>query len=424
MQPPQPLHAAPWFWKAVLLLLAAVRVSGAEIPQPAVDATALRGKVLCGYQGWFRCPGDAANMGWVHWSRDGKKITPETLSFEMWPDLREFTPGERFAVPGFTYPDGKPAELFSSDNARTVLRHFEWMRDHGIDGVWLQHFAVDLPGGPAEKRYTSRMRTLDHVRSACQQTGRVWALTYDLSGLSPERIYDTVSKDWLKMIAGGITNGPRYLHQDGKPVVEVFGFYHGDKPNSLSIETANQLIDFFEGTGAYLVGGGEWYWRRNPDADWQKVLSRLNAWKPWNIGNVSKDKEGVVHAATGYWADDKKECEKRGQLWLPVVYPGFSWDNLQRKPAGTTIIPRRKGSFLWEQFHALSKLGADSVMVAMFDEVDEGTAIFKVMDQPPAEGQFVGLEGMPSDWYLRLVGEATRRLREKRDIPLEVPNSP
>lgn len=35
-----------------------------------VDATSLRGKVMCGYQGWFRCPGDAADMGWIHWSHD------------------------------------------------------------------------------------------------------------------------------------------------------------------------------------------------------------------------------------------------------------------------------------------------------------------------------------------------------------------
>lgn len=30
------------------------------------DPTTMRGKVMCGYQGWFRCPGDAANMGWIH----------------------------------------------------------------------------------------------------------------------------------------------------------------------------------------------------------------------------------------------------------------------------------------------------------------------------------------------------------------------
>ena len=64
----------------------------------------------------------------------------------------------------FTHPDGSPAHLFSSDNAATVLRHFRWMRDYGIDGAWLQHFVVDLPGGPQQDRYPSRLRVLRHVR--------------------------------------------------------------------------------------------------------------------------------------------------------------------------------------------------------------------------------------------------------------------
>ena len=106
-------------------------------------------------------------------------------------------------------------------------------------------------------------------------------------------------------------------------------------------------------------------------------------------------------------------------LWIPVVYPGFSWDNLQRQPPGTSLIARRGGQFLWEQFHALSRLGADTVYVAMFDEVDEGTAIFKVTSSPPTQGHFVGYDGLPSDWYLRLVGEAAQRLRDKQPISAE-----
>ena len=111
-------------------------------------------------------------------------------------------------------------------------------------------------------------------------------------------------------------------------------------------------------------------------------------------------------------------------LWLPVVYPGFGWDNLKQLPAGASSIPRRGGKFLWEQFHALSRLGADSACVAMFDEVDEGTAIFKVTNAPPKQGRFVTYAPMPSDWYLRLVGEGTRMLREKRPIPPEIPIQP
>jgi hypothetical protein len=196
----------------------------------------------------------------------------------------------------------------------------------------------------------------------------------------------------------------------------------------MTARVANQLIDFFKAPGpsyrAYLVGGGDWNWRRNPDAEWQAFLGRFDAYSPWNVGNVSKDSQGILHASTGYWAEDKRECEKHGMLWLPVVYPGFSWDNLQTLSPGASLIPRRGGQFLWEQFHALSKLGADSVCVAMFDEVDEGTAIFKVTNTPPTQGHFVTYDTMPSDWYLRLVGKGTRMLRDKRAIPAGIPIQP
>jgi hypothetical protein len=108
-------------------------------------------------------------------------------------------------------------------------------------------------------------------------------------------------------------------------------------------------------------------------------------------------------------------------LWLPVVYPGFSWDNLQKLPPGASLIPRQGGKFLWEQFHALAGLHVDTVCVAMFDEVDEGTAIFKVTSAPPGQGHFVTYDGLPSDWYLRLVGEATKRLHQGREVPGSIP---
>ena len=79
---------------------------------------------------------------------------------------------------------------------------------------------------------------------------------------------------------------------------------------------------------------------------------------------------------------------------------------------------------MWEQFHELSKLGVDTVYVAMFDEVDEGTAIFKVTSSPPTQAHFVGYEGLPRDWYLRLVGEGARMLRAKISIPAEIPIAP
>jgi hypothetical protein len=59
----------------------------------------------------------------------------------------------------------------------------------------------------------------------------------------------------------------------------------------------------------------------------------------------------------------------------------------------------------------------------MFDEVDEGTAIFKVTSAPPKEAHFVGYDGQPSDWYLRLVGEGARMLRGERPLTDQMPGA-
>lgn len=411
----------------MMLLTTAVLPRCCAAAGDVVDATSLRGKSLCGYQGWFRCPGDAAGMGWIHWSRRSDRIDPATLTFEMWPDMSELAADERYPAPGFSYPDGRPAELFSSDHAATVLRHFEWMRDYGIDGAWLQHFAVDLPGGPSQGRYPSRRRVLEHVRAAARKTGRAWALSFDIAGMPGEGIYETLTSEWKNLVDQEVMRDARYLHQDGKPVVQVWGFYHGNVQTRMTAEIANKLVDFFKSRGpyaAYLVGGGDWNWRKVADQKWQAALGRLDAYAPWNVGNYRTDAAGIKHASTGSWAEERAECARRGVFWLPVVYPGFGWDNLQRKAAGTTAIPRAGGRFYWEQFHALAKLGVDSAYVAMFDEVDEGTAIFKVTSSPPREAHFVGYEGLPSDWYLRLTGEGTRMLRGERPLAGEIPIKP
>lgn len=54
----------------------------------------------------------------------------------------------------------------------------------------------------------------------------------------------------------------------------------------------------------------------------------------------------------------------------------------------------------------------------MFDEVNEGTAIFKIAREVPVPAYrqvIVPLEdGVPSDRYLTICGEAARRLKEQK----------
>ena len=65
----------------------------------------------------------------------------ETLSIDLYPDLRELDPDERCEIPGMTIA-GKPAYLFSSRNQKTVSRHFpnctcvaEWLSERSPKSI-------------------------------------------------------------------------------------------------------------------------------------------------------------------------------------------------------------------------------------------------------------------------------------------------
>ena len=49
-------------------VLATCFLTGEERIDYTQQIDPLHGEIMCGYQGWFRCPGDPANMGWIHWS--------------------------------------------------------------------------------------------------------------------------------------------------------------------------------------------------------------------------------------------------------------------------------------------------------------------------------------------------------------------
>lgn len=383
---------------------------------PAVDATTLRWKVLCGYQGWFRCPGDPAGEGWRHWSRNAARIAPDTLTVEMWPDTSEYAADELYPAPGFSHPDGTPARLFSSAHPRTVDRHFDWMRQYGIDGAFVQRFLVDV-GRP------SADRVLSHVRAAAAKAGRVYAVCYDLSGTPRGKLPDLLTTDWKRLVdVERVTADPGYLHHDGRPVVFVWGFYS----DRFGPDLAHRLIDAFKAGDRYaatLVGGCQWGWRAEPDAGWARAFRRFDVISPWNVGHTTRE-GGRKHAATGTWAADLAEAKRAGMAYLPVIYPGFGWANLKGKAAVRDTIPRLGGEFFWRQFVAAAKVGAEMAYVAMFDEVDEGTAIFKVSNAPPTQAAFATYDGLPADWYLRLAAEGAKVIRGDRPAEPTLPIKP
>jgi hypothetical protein len=378
-----------------------------------VDTTTLHKKVLCGYQGWFRCPGDGTNL-WIHWSRDSSQITSNTLTVDMWPDMTEYSAAERYNAGTFTYPDGSQAQLFSSQNQQTVDRHFDWMLQYGIDGVFVQRFVTDIAGRPW------MTNVLNYARAAANRTGRAFALTYDMTSAPTNTLVSVLTNDWNWLVnTVHLTDDPRYLHHNGKPVLMLWGFYD----NRFKTNLAHQIIDAFK-TNTTIVGGCDWQWRTVSTPGWSNVFRRFDAILPWNTGNYTTINSNRF-ATTSYWPADIAAATNAGMLYMPDIWPGFGWANLSKSPPpGNAFIPRLGGAVFWNQFYAAATNGLDLAYIGMFDEVDESTAIFKVSNTPPTQGYFATYEGYPSDWYLRLAAEGTKMLAGERPITPTIPISP
>jgi len=132
----------------------------------------------------------------------------------------------------------------------------------------------------------------------------------------------------------------------------------------------------------------------------------------------------VVDFAKKVMAPDIAWCREKKKEYLPVVFPGFSWHNMKPE-AKLDQIPRLGGRFLWTQYVEAKKAGATMVYQAMFDEVDEGTAIYKCTNTPPVgESTFLTYEGLPNDHYLWLVGQAAKMVAGKMPLTETMPKRP
>ncbi|MGB7345872.1 MAG: glycoside hydrolase family 71/99-like protein [Pirellulaceae bacterium] len=382
-----------------------------QSPAQVVDRTSLNEKVMCGYQGWFNCPGDDADLGWTHWAKNSRKpFAMGNVTVDLWPDMSQYDADERFAT-GFQNADGTAAEVFSSANRKTVIRHFKWMQDYAIDGAFVQRFANGLKN-PQDLKHKNNV--LAAAREGSNLHGRTFAVMYDLSGIRSGGL-DTVQQDWLSLQKESpVASDDAYLHHDGQPVVAIWGIGFNDG-RQYSLAQCLQLVNWFKAQGCTVMVGVPSFWRdRQRDALddplLHQILKRADIVSPWSVGRYQTPKQARQHAQQ-VWAADRKWCEQFELDFLPVVFPGFSWHNM--KGDKLDAVPRLKGEFLWSQIVGAKRAGCNMIYVAMFDEVDEATAIFKCTNNPPVgDGvSFLDYEGLPSDYYLRLVGHAGRLLR-------------
>lgn len=383
--------------------------------------------VMAGYQGWHAADGDDSNRGWYHYQKNGCGFFPGCTNVDLWPDMSEY---EIRYKTEFNYPDSSSAYVYSPFDESTVDLHFKWMKEYGLDGVHMQRFVGEIKNtNPSGKRHFNKV--LENALTAARKYDRAISVMYDLSGSSPSDVA-YLETDWNELVEKfslfDSHVNPTYLRHNGKPLVSIWGVGFNDH-RAYSIEDVDRLVDKLQATNEVsIMLGVPYYWRtlgRDTENDplLLELVKKVDIIMPWAVGryNMNTYDPNTV-------AEDVKWCEANGLDYVPLVFPGFSWANMHNDPDLYNAIPRVGGDFLWKQVAWAKNAGAQSLYVAMFDEIDEGTAIYKVNreDHVPLNGdsglKFVGIEShLETDYYLWLTGQAANWFHDETGYGITKP---
>jgi hypothetical protein len=418
-----------------------VKGNNADAVGDVVTSSTLTNKILVGYQGWFTYPGDGAPINkWKHWFGTEGVPAVNNLTVDMYPSMDEYDPADLTDASPLTMKDGTKAKFYSSAKPGVVLRHFEWMRDYGISGAFHMRFLTNLDL-PANKMWKTMV--LRNVRDAAESTGRVFAVSYNLAGCDNQAL-DLIKSDWMDLVDNErIVSSGRYLKHNGLPVLRIYGI--GFKEVNIDdTKKMLDLIDWFQNKAdakyrVFLIGGVPARWRDSimdarPGKDWQKIYKALNGIHPWHVGRWTTTKLGQIYYKNVI-KKDASTCAKNGQLYMPTMWPGLSWHNLKSNTIPQppiNQIPRNGGDFMWNMaYQYAADPNIKTIWTANFDEVDEGTAIFKVAtnkNEVPAQGDWLTLDAdgktFPNDWYLQLCREAQKMLNGEIKLTSSIPIKP
>ncbi len=385
-------------------------------------------KLMFGYQGWHATPNDGAgNNVWRHWFN---RNSPDSgnANFDVWPDMSEY-PANTLEATNMSYPDGSPAMLYSAYKYETVDVHFKWLKEHQLDGVFEQRFLSDIRPGGGRKHFN---QVVANVKKASEKYQRVFVIMYDITGAG-KNWKETLVSDWKFLVDSlQVTKSKAYLHHKGRPLLAIWGF--GFSHNAFATaQQVDSLVRWLHGDAekryqATVMGGVNDNWLTHT-SDWMAVYDQLDVLSPWAVGRYRDD------STTDKFRDravipDIKYCAQKKIDYLPVIFPGFSWYNLRRGRTPFNQIPRRGGDFYWRQSYNVINAGSKMVYVAMYDEVDEGTAMYKLAPaapKKPVNGKFISADQdgikLPPDWYLTLAEATSNILRGKEKNTANIPVS-
>jgi hypothetical protein len=387
-----------------------VDTSAAPLGSPAGDVV---GKITVGYQGWFACIGDGAPInGWWHWSNNwGQSPSPSNNNIKAWPDMSEFTTSYQTAYANCN--NGQPATLFSSYDQQTVNTHFQWMQQNGCDTAALQRFNPNSSEGPTRDAMATK------VRSAAEGTGVKFYIMYDVTGWT--NMANEITVDWQNKMSA-LTASPQYAHQNGKPVVCIWGFGLDDANHPWDAPTCLNVVNWFKNAGCYVIGGVAREWRSGNNGSrpgFSGVYHAFNMISPWMVGAIGTPSDSDYY----YTADtvpDLADCNANGVDYQPCVLPGDVSGN-----------QRIHGDLMWRQFYNVVRAGAQSIYISMFDEYGEGNQIAKTTPTQATVPAGSGLRSLDqdgtyctSDYYLRLTNDGGRMMKGQIALTATRPTAP
>lgn len=405
---------------------------GPELDMESDMYDSYQGLVMAGYQGWHGSPGDGCPHNpaeiWPHYANVSTSpfiFEPGALrnGIDFWPDVTEYP--MTYEAEGFTLPDGTTPRLYSSYDQATVDLHFCWMKEYGIDGVFMQRFVSQILD-PAAIVHSDKV--LYSAMTASNVHARAISVMYDMIGMTSSTSADVIINDAAALMEkyslNDRTKGQRYyLYHNGKPLVGLVSV--GQASAQYTIAQAQAVVDGLQALGFSVLLGVPAYWRSPGTGDCVNDSAITNLIKdvdiimPWLVGafdydgSVTGTPEGKFTEYFSARMEEKKfgsyvyshgdfsQADDYGVEYCPLVFAGFSDRNIH---PGNQVFERFSGDFYWQQIYKYLNKGAKMLYVAMFDEIDEGTAIYKCLHKSEVPSNVSG-----SEYYVVFENGAYRR---------------
>jgi glycoprotein endo-alpha-1,2-mannosidase len=416
----------------IVVLFLNLQNSSGQIHSSTSAHTSYTGLSMAGYQGWFGTPNDGGTNSFRHYNGSAG-FKPGSASIEYWPDMREADPDEIHTTE-FIFKEGTPATVFSSVNPKTVNRHFQWMKEYGIDGAFVQRFKSDF----------GIRTTLDKVMlnalEGAEKNNRAIAVMYDIganiyaNGMDTASVNSTrtfhvneVFNDWKHLVddLGLTTRGDHqaYLYHHGKPLVALWGigFTHRHNSTGLDMQFWIELVDKFQNDPVYggcsILLGVPTYWLQGGNdcitgSEHTKMLElirKVEIIMPWHTSRFNRGDMPTLYKSIV--KSDLAWCNSENMDYAPCISPGIREKILQ----GNGYEKYREGGYyFWDMAKAAIEAGSQLLYLGMFDEIDEGTQLHKINNNPPFYSNAVPFATYgtdPEDHYLWLSGEVTRAMR-------------